>query len=119
MFIFAIRMFSLKKSLGQHFLYDENICRKIIASAKNCSPNQLLEVGPGGGALTKYLVELDNIYFKAIEVDAEKVAFLKKKFPSFQDRFIFGDFLDMGISPTIFLPKYFLEYWNGKNIFPV
>lgn len=95
MFIFAIRMFSLKKSLGQHFLYDENICRKIIASAKNCSPNQLLEVGPGGGALTKYLVELDNIYFKAIEVDAEKVAFLKKKFPSFQDRFIFGDFLEM------------------------
>jgi 16S rRNA (adenine1518-N6/adenine1519-N6)-dimethyltransferase len=88
-------MLSLKKSLGQHFLYDENICRKIIASIRQCSFHQLLEVGPGSGALTKYLLELDNLSFKAIEVDEEKVLYLKKKYPSIQDKIISGSFLDM------------------------
>ena len=71
-------MYTLKKSLGQHFLKDENICRKIISSLKQYSFIQLLEVGPGGGALTKYLVELKGIDFKAVEFDDEKVEYLLK-----------------------------------------
>ena len=69
------RMYVLKKSLGQHFLKDENICRKIVAALDQEPFTNLLEVGPGGGALTKYLIQLPGINFKAIEIDDEKVAF--------------------------------------------
>ena len=66
-------MYTLKKSLGQHFLKDEQVSRRIVSELGSCSFSQLLEVGPGGGALTKYLVELPGIDFKAVEVDDEKV----------------------------------------------
>ena len=71
-------MYTLKKSLGQHFLKDENICRKIVDALQKHPFQQLLEVGPGGGALTKYLLELPNINFKAVELDSEKVEYLTK-----------------------------------------
>ena len=71
-------MYTLKKSLGQHFLKDENICRKIVDALQQHSFTQLLEVGPGGGALTKYLLELKDIDFKAVELDDEKVEYLIK-----------------------------------------
>jgi 16S rRNA (adenine1518-N6/adenine1519-N6)-dimethyltransferase len=64
-------MYTLKKSLGQHFLKDENICRKIVAVLEQRPFSQLLEVGPGGGALTKYLLQINNIDFKAVELDSE------------------------------------------------
>ena len=64
-------MYRLKKSLGQHFLKDENICRKIVAALKEQTFTQLLEVGPGGGALTKYLLQFRNVDFKAVELDDE------------------------------------------------
>ena len=49
-----------KKSLGQHFLRDENIRKKIVAALQEYPFKQLLEVGPGGGALTKYLLEIEE-----------------------------------------------------------
>ena len=64
-------MFTIKKSLGQHFLHDENICRKIIAELQH-PRGQLLEIGPGTGALTKYLLQIESIDFKAVEIDKEK-----------------------------------------------
>jgi 16S rRNA (adenine1518-N6/adenine1519-N6)-dimethyltransferase len=88
-------MYRIKKSLGQHFLHDENICRKIVASINEGPVHQLLEVGPGSGALTKYLLEIDHIDFKAIEVDEEKVIFLLKKFPLLAGKLQSGDFLEM------------------------
>lgn len=88
-------MYTLKKSLGQHFLKDEHICQKIIGELKKCSFRKLLEVGPGGGALTKYLVELPGIDFRAVEVDDEKVAYLKRTYPSLQDKIIHGSILEM------------------------
>jgi 16S rRNA (adenine1518-N6/adenine1519-N6)-dimethyltransferase len=88
-------MYTLKKSLGQHFLKDENICRKIVDELQKCSFGNLLEVGPGGGALTKYLVQLPDINFKAVEVDDEKVVFLKKTYPILQDKIIHKSFLDI------------------------
>ena len=56
-------MYTLKKSLGQHFLKDETICRRIIAVLEEESFQKLLEVGPGGGALTKYLIRIPGIDF--------------------------------------------------------
>ncbi len=88
-------MYTLKKSLGQHFLKDENICRKIVSSLKEHPFKQLLEVGPGGGALTKYLVQLDSVDFKAVELDDEKVAYLLKTYPSLEGNIIHQSFLDI------------------------
>ena len=88
-------MYTLKKSLGQHFLKDENICRKIISELRKHPFTQLVEVGPGGGALTKYLLELENITFKAVELDEEKIEFLEKTYPSLRGRIIHQSFLDI------------------------
>jgi 16S rRNA (adenine1518-N6/adenine1519-N6)-dimethyltransferase len=88
-------MYTLKKSLGQHFLRDENICRKIVASLQEHPFQQLLEVGPGGGALTKFLIDINNINFKAVEVDDEKVEFLISTYPSLKDKIIHQSFLDI------------------------
>ncbi len=86
-------MYRLKKSLGQHFLHDENVCKKIVAQLDPEKDIQLLEVGPGGGALSKYLLKLDTIDYKAIEIDAEKVAYLNSAFPAIEGRLIHEDFL--------------------------
>ncbi|RYE18390.1 MAG: 16S rRNA (adenine(1518)-N(6)/adenine(1519)-N(6))-dimethyltransferase, partial [Sphingobacteriales bacterium] len=60
-------MYTLKKSLGQHFLKDENIIRSIVAALQEHPFTQLLEVGPGAGALTKDLLKIENVAFKAVE----------------------------------------------------
>lgn len=88
-------MYTLKKSLGQHFLKDENICRKIIASLEERPFSKLLEVGPGGGALRKYLVKLDGVDFKAVELDDEKVEYLLKTYPALTAKIIHQSFLDI------------------------
>ncbi|MBD0331837.1 MAG: ribosomal RNA small subunit methyltransferase A [Chitinophagaceae bacterium] len=87
--------YTLKKSLGQHFLKDENICRKIIDELKTCPCKNWIEVGSGGGALTKYIIELPDINFKAVEVDEEKVSFLKKKYPRLAENIFHQDFLEL------------------------
>ncbi len=87
--------YTLKKSLGQHFLKDENICRKIVEELNKCSFTNLLEVGPGGGALTKYLIQLPDITFKAVELDDEKVAYLHHQYPVLQGKIIHQSFLDI------------------------
>lgn len=86
-------MYTLKKSLGQHFLRDENICRKIMESLPVTPGMQLLEVGPGAGALTKYLLQLPDISFRAVEVDAEKVVYLLHRYPQLEGKIILADFL--------------------------
>jgi 16S rRNA (adenine1518-N6/adenine1519-N6)-dimethyltransferase len=85
--------YTLKKSLGQHFLHDENMCRKIVEQLHVSAGLQLAEVGPGGGAITKYLIELPDVQYKAIEIDDEKVEYLKKTFPVLQDKIIHKDIL--------------------------
>lgn len=88
-------MYTLKKSLGQHFLKDENVITKIIEALQQYPFTNLLEVGPGGGALTKHLITLPNINFKAVELDAEKVEYLKKTYPTLGDKIIHQSFLDI------------------------
>ena len=112
--------------MGQHFLKDENICRKIVAALQEQSFTQLLEVGPGAGALTKYLLKLPGIDFKAVELDEEKVLYLLKMYPALEGKIIHESILDItpplkenllwrGIFLTIFPRKYFLKYWNGRR----
>lgn len=81
--------------MGQHFLHDENICRKIVTALQQNEFLNLLEVGPGGGALTKYLLQIKDINFKAVELDEEKVQYLLKTYPQLNDRIINKDFLEM------------------------
>ena len=90
-------MYTLKKSLGQHFLKDENICRKIVEQLQKKSFSQLLEVGPGGGALTKYLLQIQNINFKTVELDEEKVNYLISIYPDLNSKIIHQNFLDIDI----------------------
>lgn len=87
--------YSLKKSLGQHFLKDENVCKRIVEELQQDSFKRLVEVGPGGGALTKYLLKIPGIDFKAVELDDEKVAYLEKTFPAIKDKVIHENFLDI------------------------
>ncbi|MBM3431436.1 MAG: ribosomal RNA small subunit methyltransferase A [Bacteroidetes bacterium] len=88
-------MYTLKKSLGQHFLHDENICRKIVSVLQERPVAQLLEVGPGGGALTKYLLDWKGIDLQAVEVDAEKVDYLIKTYPALTGHLIHKSFLEI------------------------
>lgn len=90
-------MLTLKKSLGQHFLHDENICRKIVEQVSRKEGLQLVEVGPGGGALTKYLLAWDDVQYKAIEVDDEKVTYLNAQYPAIKDKLIHIDFLKSSV----------------------
>lgn len=85
----------LKKSLGQHFLKDENIIHKIVDELEKDNFSNLLEVGPGGGALTKYLIQIPNINFKAVELDDDKIDYLQKTYPSLQNKIIAQSFLDI------------------------
>lgn len=88
-------MYTHKKSLGQHFLKDEAVIRKIIEVLKENEFKNLLEVGPGAGALTRYLMLLPGVVFKAVELDEEKVIYLSKKYPELSDKIIHQSFLDM------------------------
>ncbi|GAC1440300.1 MAG: 16S rRNA (adenine(1518)-N(6)/adenine(1519)-N(6)) -dimethyltransferase RsmA [Sediminibacterium sp.] len=92
--------YTLKKSLGQHFLKDENICKKIVDALQEHSFERLLEVGPGGGALTRYLLALPCIDFKAVELDAEKVAYLEQTYPAIRGKLIHENILEAGVPFT-------------------
>ena len=86
-------MYTLKKSLGQHFLHDEPMCRKIVDQLTLMPGMNLLEVGPGGGAITKYILQFADVHFKAIEIDNEKIDFLKNTYPALRDKIISQDIL--------------------------
>lgn len=86
-------MYTLKKSLGQHFLHDENMCMKIVDQVTRTPGMRLLEVGPGGGAITKYLLQWPDVSYMAIEVDAEKVTYLQKTYPAIQGKIELQDIL--------------------------
>ena len=84
-----------KKFLGQHFLTDENIASRIVESLSPSS-TRVLEIGPGMGVLTKYLINRENTDFHVVEIDRESVAWLHEYYPWLD--VIEGDFLKMDIS---------------------
>ena len=86
-----------KKSLGQHFLTDQNIAQRIV---EQLSPDveSVIEVGAGMGVLTQYLVQNVLDKFHVIEIDKESIAYLQKHFPMLGERLIEGDFLRADLS---------------------
>jgi len=81
-----------KKFLGQHFLHDQRIAQRIVQSLiLSGSAERVLEIGPGMGVLTKYLIELPAIQLKVVEIDRDSVAWLKMHYPGLD--IIEGDFL--------------------------
>lgn len=86
-----------KKHLGQHFLTDENIAKKIANSLQFSGYEKVLEVGPGMGVLTKYLLEKETETFVA-EIDTESIAYLKEHYPQLKENHFVGDFLKVDFS---------------------
>ena len=88
-----------KKFLGQHFLIDENISKKIIESIDFSKHNKVIEVGPGKGALTKHLLKIKDI-LTLVEIDKECIFFLKNEFINENLEIIEKDFLNFKITET-------------------
>lgn len=88
-----------KKYLGQHFLTDESIAQKIADSLSLKGYSDVLEIGPGMGVLTKYLLKKDITTY-VIEVDTESVDYLKANYLNLADRIIEKDFLKYDVSPV-------------------
>ena len=86
--------YTLKKSLGQHFLIDKTVCERIQGVLQQSPIERLVEVGPGAGALTEYIHKIPTESFKAIELDTEKVNYLLHTFPDLAGKLINEDFLD-------------------------
>jgi 16S rRNA (adenine1518-N6/adenine1519-N6)-dimethyltransferase len=87
-----------KKSLGQHFLRDENIARKIVNSLKADGTDYIIEIGPGNGVLTKYIFERKGYSVIAVEIDRDMVEFLRNEFRGKEDQIIHSDFLKYDLS---------------------
>ena len=86
-----------KKHLGQHFLTDENIAKKIADSLTENKYTDVLEIGPGMGMLTKYLLQ-KNLTIHVIEIDSESVDYLKAHYLNLSDRIITQDFLKIDLN---------------------
>lgn len=84
-----------KKYLGQHFLRSEEVARRIVDSLTSATP-QVLEVGPGMGVLTQYLLQRSDLELCAIEIDSESVEYLRMHFPAL--RVVEGDFLRLDLN---------------------
>lgn len=86
-----------KKNLGQHFLKDKEIARRIAATLNQFPSLPVLEVGPGTGVLTEFLL-MDGRDLTVVEIDRESVAYLKEHYPALDGRILEQDFLRMDFS---------------------
>ena len=90
---------SPKKKIGQHFLNDLNIAQKIADLLQHQNCDNILEIGPGMGVLTQFLIpKIKNL--KLVEIDTESVTYLNRKYPERQKDILNEDFLKMNLSKT-------------------
>lgn len=96
-----------KKSLGQHFLTDQSIAQAIVRALREdpSAPRDVLEIGPGMGVLTQYLLKREDIDPRMIEIDTESVEYLLTHFNGMQGRLMEGDYLRLDMS-RIFKGQY-------------
>lgn len=95
-----------KKFLGQHFLRDQNIAKKIVEALPLDGERQaVLEIGPGMGVLTQYLVLKPNLDLRLVEIDRDSVRYLRKHYPNLDAGITQGDFLQMDLT-TLFGDKF-------------
>lgn len=83
-----------KKHLGQHFLTDKNTCEKIantFSAFRDC--HRVLEIGPGTGALTKFLLKRKDLDVHVVDVDRDSIVYLKENLPDLKGRIYEADFL--------------------------
>ena len=85
-----------KKFLGQHFLKDLSIAKDIADTVNVCPDLPILEVGPGMGVLTQFIMQ-KNRPVKVVELDYESVAYLRENFPALEDNIIEDDFLKLNL----------------------
>lgn len=90
-------MVKAKKHLGQHFLLDEQVAQDIVGLLSEMN-SKVLEIGPGTGVLTKYLLGRENVDLHVVELDRESVAYLEKNYPELRGRIHGEDFLQMDLS---------------------
>lgn len=93
-----------KKHLGQHFLKDESVAKNIADTLNLVGYENVLEIGPGMGVLTKYLLE-KPITTYVVEIDTESVDYLNENYPKLKDKIIAKDFLKYNIN----------EIFDGKQ----
>ena len=120
-----------KKFLGQHFLTDLGIAKDIADTVDTCPTLPVLEVGPGMGVLTQFLLQKDRP-LKVVELDRESIAYLHANFPTLEGNIIEGDFLKMdlqqvfGGQPFVLTGNYpynissqiFFKMLDNKNLIP-
>ena len=99
-----------KKNLGQHFLTDLNIAKRIADTVDACPEIPVLEVGPGMGVLTQFLMEKPRLT-KVVEIDSESVAYLNERYPRLRDNILGEDFLRMDLT-KVFDGKQFVLTGN-------
>ena len=99
-----------KKSLGQHFLTDKNIARKIVNSLTWQGYDSVLEIGPGMGILTEILLAFSDKEMRFVEIDLLSVEYLNTRFPNISEKIINADILQVPLSD--FLPKPFAIIGN-------
>lgn len=92
-----------KKYLGQHFLKDLEVARRIAESLELSAPTSVLEIGPGTGVLTQFLLQNPHIDLTAVELDSESVVYLRRHYPEL--RLMEADFLKMDLK-TLFPDKF-------------
>ena len=90
-----------KKQLGQHFLTDMGIAKRIADTLPADGPFKVLEIGPGTGVLTQFLLQRNPIDLRVIEIDSESVAYLNQNFEALAGKIIADDFLKYDV-PSIF-----------------
>ena len=83
-----------KKALGQHFLIDDGIAQQIVDSLQ-APYSHVLEIGPGMGVLTRFLLQRPDMDLRVVEIDRESVAYLQQHFPELNDRILATDFLKL------------------------
>lgn len=96
-YVKIMKLVKPKKNLGQHFLTDLSIAKRIADTVDACPEIPVLEIGPGMGVLTQYLVEKPRVV-KAVEIDAESVAYLYERFPKLHENILGEDFLQMDLT---------------------
>ena len=86
-----------KKALGQHFLTDQNVARTIVAALTENGVRDVLEIGPGMGVLTQYLLQREDIDLRMVELDGESVEYLMSHFQGMPGKLFEADYLKLDV----------------------
>ena len=87
-----------KRKFGQNFLIDDGIAKEIVSFLSDTKTKTIIEIGPGKGILTKYLLKISHKEIKFVEIDEECVSYLKNKYPNIEKHLINDDFLNINLN---------------------